>query len=97
MSQTIPGGCYCRKIRYEITLDNPDEQARTSICHCKNCKKFTGGEHGITSKIPKSSFRVTEGHEAVTVHEADNGGGTLLHREFCGTCGGPILEYGVSF
>lgn len=28
------------------------------------------------------------------MHEADNGSGSLLHREFCGTCGGPILEYG---
>ncbi|KIW65630.1 hypothetical protein PV04_07872 [Phialophora macrospora] len=96
MSQTIPGGCYCRRIRYEITLDKPDEQARTSICHCGNCKKFTGGENGITSKIPKSSFKVTEGKDFITVHEADNGAGTILHREFCKACGGPILEYGAN-
>lgn len=30
------GGCYCRQIRYSITLDNPDKEARTSICHCTN-------------------------------------------------------------
>jgi len=96
MTQTIPGGCYCRKIRYEVKLDNPDEQARTSICHCVNCKKFTGGEHGITTKIPKSSFEVTQGKDSVTVHEADNGVGVILHREFCKECGGPILEYGAN-
>ncbi|KAI1255472.1 hypothetical protein MGN70_003538 [Eutypa lata] len=91
----LPGGCYCGAVRYTITLEDPENQARTSICHCGNCKKFTGGEHGITTKIPRSAFAVTEGQEHVRTHEADNGSGTVLHREFCGTCGGPLLEYGA--
>ena len=33
----FPGGCYCKKVRYEIDLEDADK-ARTSICHCKNCK-----------------------------------------------------------
>jgi len=33
-----PGGCYCTKIRYEISLDDADKEARTSLCHCGNCK-----------------------------------------------------------
>ena len=33
----FPGSCYCRSIRYEISLESKDE-ARTSICHCRNCK-----------------------------------------------------------
>ncbi|KAK9596698.1 hypothetical protein V6Z92_003162 [Aspergillus fumigatus] len=39
-SRTMPqytGSCYCRNIRYEISLDSPDD-ARTSLCHCSNCK-----------------------------------------------------------
>ena len=32
------GSCYCKEIRYEINLASADEEARTSICHCKNCK-----------------------------------------------------------
>ncbi|OAL37480.1 hypothetical protein AYO20_03329 [Fonsecaea nubica] len=96
MSHTIPGGCYCGKIRYEIRLDDPAQDARTSLCHCGNCKKFTGGSFGITSKIPRSSFRVTQGQDAVQVHEADNGAGTVLHREFCKVCGSGLLEYGAN-
>ncbi|KIW91961.1 uncharacterized protein Z519_06943 [Cladophialophora bantiana CBS 173.52] len=94
MSYTIPGGCYCGRIRYEITLDDPDKEARTSICHCGNCKKFTGGNFGITSKIPRSSFQITQGHDSVKVHEEGNGTGTILHREFCKECGSGLLEYG---
>ncbi|EXJ74121.1 uncharacterized protein A1O5_02415 [Cladophialophora psammophila CBS 110553] len=96
MSRTIPGGCYCGRIRYEITLHDPDKEARTSICHCGNCKKFTGGNFGITSKIPRSSFKITQGDDAVKVHEADNGTGTILHREFCTECGSGLLEYGAN-
>lgn len=29
------------------------------------------------------------------VHEADNGSGSLLHREFCSECGSGLIEYGV--
>ncbi|KAJ8994594.1 hypothetical protein HRR80_001306 [Exophiala dermatitidis] len=92
----FPGGCYCGKIRYEIDLDDKD-QARTSLCHCRNCKKFTGGPFGITTKIPKSSFKVLEGQDKIKTHEGDNGGGVILHREFCSECGSGLLEYGVSW
>ncbi|ORY64791.1 Mss4-like protein [Pseudomassariella vexata] len=92
----LPGSCYCQAIRYTITLDNPESDARTSICHCGNCKNFTGGNYGITTKIPKSSFKITQGQDHIKVHEADNGSGVELHREFCGTCGGSLLEYGAN-
>ncbi|KAF8993509.1 Mss4-like protein [Cyathus striatus] len=74
-------------IRYEVALNSPDE-ARTSICYCSNCKKWTGSAFGITTKIPKSSFKITKGK--TTEHVSDNGSGTQLHREFCITCGGGI-------
>lgn len=48
----------------------------------------------MTSKIPRSSFSYTDGNP--TIHEADNGSGTLLHREFCGKFGSGILEYGAN-
>ncbi|KAI1083613.1 Mss4-like protein [Whalleya microplaca] len=92
----LPGGCYCGAIRYTITLNDPDSEARTSICHCLNCKKFTGCNYGITTKIPRSSFQITQGQDHVRVHEADNGSGVVLHREFCSTCGGSLLEYGAN-
>lgn len=93
----LPGGCYCGAVRYIITLADPATEARTSLCHCSNCKRFTGGEHGITTKIPRAAFELAPGAGShIRVHEADNGSGTLLRREFCDTCGGPILEYGVS-
>lgn len=39
-----PGGCYCTKVRYEIALENADKDARTSLCHCGNCKVRLDGQ-----------------------------------------------------
>jgi hypothetical protein len=55
-------------------------------------QKFTGGNYGITTKVLRSSFHYTTG--SPKQHEADNGTGVTLHRDFCGTCGSGILEYG---
>jgi hypothetical protein len=107
------GSCYYRAIQYEF--DVSPEEARTSLCHCHNCKvpppslslpfalpnqptkqtsqKFFGTNYGLTTKIPASSFQITKG--VPKTHEADNGSGSLLHGEFCGVCGGGVLEYGV--
>ena len=33
------GSCFCRNIEYQLMLNSPDD-ARTSLCHCRNCKVF---------------------------------------------------------
>lgn len=86
----LQGGCYCGEVRYELDLSSPDD-ARTSLCHCNNCKKFFGTAFGLTAKIPKDRFHLTKGH--TKEHVSPNGSSTL-HREFCSDCGSGILEYG---
>lgn len=34
------GSCFCCKIKYNLDLSSPDD-ARTSLCHCRNCKVST--------------------------------------------------------
>ncbi|KAL2219705.1 DUF636 domain protein [Thermoascus aurantiacus ATCC 26904] len=87
---TYSGSCFCRAIRYELTLASPDN-ARSSLCHCHNCKKAYGTNYGLAAKVPKDALRITAG--TLREHVADNGSGVLVHREFCGTCGSFILEY----
>ncbi|TFK39073.1 DUF636 domain-containing protein [Crucibulum laeve] len=91
MANRHTGSCYCKEVKYEVNLQSLDD-ARTSICYCSNCKKWTGSAFGITTKIPRSALKITKGK--TTEHVSDNGSGTKLYREFCGTCGGGILEYG---
>ncbi|KAJ5659925.1 hypothetical protein N7507_006376 [Penicillium longicatenatum] len=85
------GSCYCRNIQYELQLASPDD-ARTSLCHCRNCKKAFGTNYGLTAKVPRDAFHLLAG--APKEHAADNGSGVIIHREFCDNCGSFILEYG---
>jgi hypothetical protein len=91
---TLTGSCYCKNIKYEVSLNSPDD-ARTSLCHCRNCKKAFGTNYGLTAKIPKDALNITQGK--TKEHSADNGSGMVINREFCDNCGSFILEYGVSF
>ncbi|KAK2748666.1 hypothetical protein FQN55_004219 [Onygenales sp. PD_40] len=54
--------------------------------------KAFGTNFGLTAKVSKDSFGITQGK--TKEHAADNGSGTMLHREFCDTCGSFVLEYG---
>ncbi|KAJ3573456.1 hypothetical protein NP233_g2423 [Leucocoprinus birnbaumii] len=53
--------------------------------------RWTGSAFGITTKIPKAAYKQTQGQAAK--HVSDNNGSKLF-REFCGSCGSGILEYG---
>ncbi|CAI7660506.1 unnamed protein product [Penicillium viridicatum] len=88
---TLTGSCICRNIEYELKLASIDD-ARTSLCHCRNCKKAFGTNYGLTAKVPKDTFNLTKG--IPKEHVADNGSGAMIHREFCQNCGSFILEYG---
>ncbi|KAF2453624.1 DUF636 domain protein [Lineolata rhizophorae] len=88
----LTGSCYCGTIRYSLNLSSPDD-ARTSLCHCRSCKKAFGTNYGLTAKVPKDAFAYAAGCRPKE-HAADNGTGAVIHREFCDNCGSFILEYG---
>jgi hypothetical protein len=60
----LGGGCYCGRLRYELVLGSKDE-ARTSLCHCGNCKKAFGGVFGVTVKVEVAGFRYLDGEAKV--------------------------------
>ena len=104
----LTGGCYCGDIRYELDLKSlEDARTSLCHCmSCKvRClifyiplastdryQRFFGTAFGLTTKVPKETFRILRGN--TKEHVSDNGS-TTLHREFCDNCGTGILEYGV--
>lgn len=44
--------------------------------------------------MPWDSYTLLPDSQKPTTHKSDNGSGSLLTREFCGTCGGGIREWG---
>ncbi|KAF2681625.1 hypothetical protein K458DRAFT_406240 [Lentithecium fluviatile CBS 122367] len=88
---TLTGSCYCQHITYNLRLDSL-EDARTSLCHCRSCKKAFGGVFGVAAKAPLQGFRYArESGKSVTHVGVDNE--TTVHREFCGRCGSPIYWF----
>jgi hypothetical protein len=79
------GGCLCGKIRYECTGD----AAMVAVCHCKNCQRQAGAAFSIIAGWPRDSVKVTG--ELTTYRDTGESGQPVL-REFCASCGSPILS-----
>ena len=54
-SLKLAGTCYCKSLTYQLNLDDKKD-ARTTLCHCENCKKAFGGAFGLAAKVPIQAF-----------------------------------------
>jgi hypothetical protein len=88
MAIHMQGRCVCNKLQYSLDLDSP-ENARTTLCHCHNCRRAFGTNYGLTAKVPLDAFK----YESGTPKKYKQGNGVT--REFCDNCGAFICEYGV--
>lgn len=84
---TYKGKCVCGALKYSVTLDSPDD-ARTSLCHCHNCRHAFGTNFGLTTKVPVTSMKYEQNEPKLFKTEHN------VCREFCDTCGTYICEYG---
>lgn len=86
MTETpLRGGCYCGALRYEITAP----ALMKAQCHCRECQHNSGGGPNVFGVYPETAFRYVQGTPTV-FRRADLA--TPVQREFCGTCGAPILS-----
>ncbi len=74
------GGCFCGKIRYQITGPVP----RVVNCHCTMCRRTSGAPFVTWLVIPAAGFRYLRGKPAL-LKSSDKGS-----RYFCPSCGTPI-------
>ncbi|MEL6477307.1 MAG: GFA family protein [Pseudomonadota bacterium] len=78
---SILGGCFCGKIRYELTGD----VLVNGMCCCKSCQNFTGGSGNPTVAIWAKDIKWLADQPASYQHSPQ--GAT---RQFCATCGTQI-------
>ena len=74
---THRGGCHCRRVVFEV-----DATASITVqdCNCSLCS-LTGFLHLI---VPRTSFRLTSGHEFLTEYTFNTG---VAKHIFCKVCG----------
>lgn len=79
------GGCYCGELKFELEV--PDNAFRGQ-CHCSECQKISGGSPNVFLLAPDAGFSYTKGEpKQFTRSDLEK----PVTREFCGSCGAPIL------
>jgi hypothetical protein len=81
----IKGGCLCGAVRYTAEGD----PGSATVCHCRDCQKFTGSAFAALVLVPKSGFAFTG---PVKTHTGVGGSGLPILRHFCSECGSSLGE-----
>ena len=79
----LKGGCLCGAVRYAATA----EPVFSAVCHCRDCKRFTGSAFGALVGVPKTALKI-EG--APKTFSSLGGSGKPILRHFCPQCGSSI-------
>ena len=74
---THQGGCHCGRVRFEVEAPAAIQVAE---CNCSVCSR-TGYLHLI---VPKSSFRLLQGEESLSIYTFNTG---VAKHFFCKVCG----------
>jgi hypothetical protein len=84
-AQRLAGSCLCGASKYTV-LNQP---IKMIVCHCINCKKFSGIAFSANIWFPLASFRPQDAASLQIRKYADSNTDTerTLNRHFCGTCG----------
>jgi len=80
MAEELTGGCQCGRIRYRVAVD----QAEAYLCHCKMCRKATGGASIAFVGVPLAAI-TWEGPEPDAYRSSP-----IAERPFCASCGTPL-------
>ena len=82
---TISGGCLCGAVRYTAEAEAPT----ATVCHCRDCQKFTGSAFAALVMVPKDALKLTG---ALKTFSSLGGSGKPILRHFCPECGSSIAE-----
>jgi hypothetical protein len=78
MADELTGGCQCGAIAYRARLA---DSRTVTHCHCRMCRKLTGGSFVTWVEAPADGFVVTKGKPRRLQSSA------FAERFFCGDCG----------
>ena len=84
MSDNITGSCLCGAVKYSI--NGPFKSVAN--CHCKTCKKMTGGVFATTAVVAEKSLQILEGQDSLTAYQKNE----QAIKHFCCKCGTPIYN-----
>lgn len=72
------GGCLCGAVRYRVT----GQPVATTLCHCRSCRRASGGTNVAWAVFDRSDFRWLSGYP---VAYNSSPGIEWLHCRYCGS------------
>lgn len=84
MNPPIRGHCVCGDVRYEASA----APIVSAICHCRDCRRATGGTSYPALAVPSDTFRLTG---KVGAFETIAESGNRVTRSFCVRCGSTLF------
>jgi hypothetical protein len=85
----MEGGCLCGKIRYGVT----GEPTLVGVCHCNDCRKFSGSAFSFLVAIDRGAFEL---RGTLKTYRSIAESGRPILRSFCPDCGSSIVEESAS-
>lgn len=85
MTKKYTGQCACGAVTFAFDTD----PTFIANCHCRDCRKASGGAMATFFGVPESDFTLLSGNPASFHYVAESGKG--LDRNFCATCGARLF------
>jgi hypothetical protein len=74
---TYTGGCHCKKVRFEVDLE---QLTAATACNCSMCSK----RGWLLTFVPPAQFRLLSGEADLTEYRFNK---KVISHLFCSTCG----------
>jgi hypothetical protein len=86
MTKKYTAQCACGAVKFAFNTD----PTFIANCHCKDCKKASGGEMATFFGVPEDDFTLISGTPKAFHYVAESGKG--LDRNFCPECGARLFS-----
>ncbi len=83
-NDTVTGGCFCKKVSYEIS----GNMGVFQYCHCSRCRKVTGSAHAANLFLAPDDFNWTGGEGSVVQYDPPET--KYFATAFCKICGSSL-------
>src|SRR2546423_8026237 len=82
----LRGSCLCGGVRFEVM----EASYALRYCHCKSCKKLSGGAATVNLRVPSAAVRILEGEDLLQTFRPEGGSAKTFFR----TCGSNLFRGG---
>ncbi|KAF2160248.1 hypothetical protein M409DRAFT_29338 [Zasmidium cellare ATCC 36951] len=91
LNDGMEGSCLCGKITIKITQEGLFDKPNGGICHCYNCRQFSGAASANLLLVPTENVHISDPFSSLkTYNDTNTASGRMVPRSFCSNCGSSL-------